>query len=307
MLKVLVTGSTGFVGKSLISYLHVHQIEVFTLDRRANNHSLLSGSFTWRQLSMLPEVDSIIHLAGMAHDVKGNSKDDEYFRINVGLTEKIMDYFANSNATTFVNMSSVKAVTDVADYPLTESQEPAPATAYGRSKLQSELVVKSALVKKFQKRFNLRPCLIYGPNCKGNLKLLYNWVKRGLPYPFGAFYNQRSYLSISNLNYVLHQICVGNLVEGTYNVADGESISTRELVSIIGLSQNREHIIWNCNRRAVKGVARISSFLQLPFNEETLLKLTGNFLVSTKKLRTSLGSDLPVESRTGLLETFKSL
>ena len=45
----------------------------------------------------------------------------------------------------------------------------------------------------------LRPCMIHGPGNKGNLNLLYNVVRKGIPWPLGAFENRRSFTSIDNL------------------------------------------------------------------------------------------------------------
>lgn len=49
----------------------------------------------------------------------------------------------------------------------------------------------------------LRPCMIHGPGNKGNLNLLYNVVRKGIPWPLGDFENKRSFTSIDNLCYVV--------------------------------------------------------------------------------------------------------
>ncbi len=47
----------------------------------------------------------------------------------------------------------------------------------------------------------LRPYMIHGQGNNGNLNLLFNLVKRGIPYPLGAFENRRSFYSIENLSF----------------------------------------------------------------------------------------------------------
>lgn len=54
----------------------------------------------------------------------------------------------------------------------------------------------------------LRPCMIHGPGNKGNLNLLYNVVKKGIPWPLGSFENRRSFTSIDNLCYVVEGLLV---------------------------------------------------------------------------------------------------
>jgi len=84
-------------------------------------------------------LDTIIHLAGKAHDTKNTSEAQSYFDINVGLTKTIFTCFLNSGAEKFIYFSSVKAVTDaVGDEVLTEDTVCNPQTPYGKSKLEAE-------------------------------------------------------------------------------------------------------------------------------------------------------------------------
>ena len=306
MYKVLITGSTGFIGKTLVAYLSERHVAIFTLDRTNNTNLCVSKSYTWSQIKELPDVDCVVHLAGKAHDVQGRTLEDEYIQVNVGLTDKLLHWFTTSNSTSFVYMSTVKAVRDVAPTPFDEEYLPSPTSVYGRSKLEAETLVRSTKYKDFQKWFILRPSLIYGPNCKGNLMLLYKWITFGVPYPLGHFENSRSYLSITNLMYVLEQINRGKLVEGTYNIADKDSISTVELVKLIGAAINKRSKVWYWNKRLIKGFASVGSKLGLYYIDNVLSKMTDDYLVDTKKLRSQLGSNLPVEINEGMLETFKS-
>ena len=73
----------------------------------------------------------------------------------------------------------------------------------------------------------LRPCMIHGPGNKGNLNLLYNVVKKGIPWPLGSFENRRSFTSIDNLCYVVEGLLVKNFASsafeyGTLAEVDGE-------------------------------------------------------------------------------------
>ena len=83
---------------------------------------------------------------------------------------------------------------------------PSPVTAYGKSKLAAEEYILSQKLPKGKRVYILRPCMIHGPNNKGNLNLLYHFVKKGIPYPFGSFENKRSFVSIDNLCFVIKEL-----------------------------------------------------------------------------------------------------
>ncbi len=101
----------------------------------------------------------------------------------------------------------------------------------------------------------LRPCMIHGPGNKGNLNLLYNIVSKGIPWPLGAFHNQRSFLSISNLEYVIRQLIENDIAPGTYQVADDEPVSTNELIRLVSQSLSRKPRIWKLPPGIIRGAA----------------------------------------------------
>ena len=108
MQKVLISGYTGFIGSNSTRYLsryHVYGVDI------VQNDSVLRH-FAWDALNECDDIDCIIHLAGKAHDTKNTSVEQEYFDINVGLTQKIFQHFLASSATKFIFFSSVKAVAD---------------------------------------------------------------------------------------------------------------------------------------------------------------------------------------------------
>ena len=142
-------------------------------------------------------------------------------------------------------MSSVKAVADTVDGFLTEEDEPSQITVYGKSKLAAENYILRN-VPSNKKVYILRPCMIHGPGNKGNLNLLYQLVSKGLPWPLGDFQNQRSFLSIENLCFVIKELLENEAVlPGIYNMADDKPLSTNSLIEIIGQSLEKKSKILN--------------------------------------------------------------
>jgi nucleoside-diphosphate-sugar epimerase len=153
----------------------------------------------------------------------------------------------------------------------------------------------------------LRPSMIHGPGNKGNLNLLYNVVRMGVPWPLGAFANQRSFASIRNVCAVVEGVLSQDVVSGTFQVADDEAISTNELIGMIAESQNKRPRIWEVPPRLILWAARVGDILHLPLNSERLKKLTESYVVSNAKIKRALGWDkMPVSAREGMLQTLRS-
>jgi nucleoside-diphosphate-sugar epimerase len=289
--SVFLTGGSGFVGSFFKNYFSSH---------------FFYNCFN-RQDYFIENEEVILHFAGKAHDLKKTSKIVEYYKVNTELTKKIFDAFLGSNAKVFIILSSVKAVADEVNGSLTEDFIPNPITHYGKSKLLAEKYILSKGIPDGKRVYILRPCMIHGPGNKGNLNLLYKLVSKGMPWPLGAFENNRSFCSIDNLMFIIKELIEReDIPSGVYNIADDEALSTNNVISILAESQNREAKIWRISKGLVQSVAKIGNFFRLPLNEERLHKLTDSYVVSNEKIKTALGKSLPLSSKEGLLKTFKS-
>ncbi len=323
-MNILISGIHGFVGSNLIVALKERH-NLYGLDIVAPEKEGVIKTFSWKDIEPssfpmqnLPEFDAIIHLAGKAHDTKNRSAAQVYFDINTGLTQKIFDFFTESSARKFIFFSSVKAAADsVVGDVLTEDVVPVPVGPYGESKIAAEnyilskLKVESGKWKGFwcddKQVFILRPCMIHGPGNKGNLNLLYNVVKKDVPWPLGAFENRRSFTSIDNLCYVVEGLLTKNVAGGIYHIGDDEALSTNELIALMCEVLGRKPHIWKMNKRIMEGCAKLGTLLHLPLNTERLRKLTENYMVSNAKIKSALDIDrMPVSAEEGIVKTIKS-
>jgi nucleoside-diphosphate-sugar epimerase len=289
--KYFITGSSGFVGTSVLRSFNMYNFHIW----RRNENIQLDG------------VQSILHLAGKAHDLKKTSNPEEYYQVNTELTKTVYDAFLDSDAKVFITLSSVKGVADEVEGFLTEEHIPNPITHYGKSKLLAEQYILSKEIPKGKRVYILRSCMIHGPGNKGNLNLLYKLASKGIPWPLGSFDNKRSFCSIDNLMFIIKELIeCEDIPSGVYNVADDETLSTNDVISILAASQNRQPKIWKISKRLIQLVARIGNVLMLSLNEERLQKLTESYVVSNKKIKKAIGKPLPVIAQEGLLKTFKS-
>ena len=295
MSKISITGATGFVGTNLQNYLKSsHEIVPMSVRYKPNQEFEVTA-------------DVVIHLAGKAHDLKKVSQPQDYYDANYELTKQLFDGFLNSEATVFIFMSTVKAVADEVKGILSEDVIPNPKTHYGIAKHQAEKYLLSHELPQGKRVYILRPCMIHGPGNKGNLNLLYQLVAKGLPWPLGAFENQRSFLSIENLCFVIKELLENESIpSGAYQVADYEPLSTNELIQLLGESLEKKCTIWKIPSSLIKGVAKLGDTLHLPLNSERLQKLTESYVVSNHKIINAIGKELPIQAKEGLLLTCKS-
>ena len=309
-MKILITGVHGFVGTNLVNYLGSKN-EIYGLDIIAPEKEKVIKTYSWDDLDndVIPDIDAIIHLAGKAHDTKNQAAAEVYFKVNRDLTIKIFDYFsAHPGIKKFVFFSTAKAAADKVDGVLTEDIVPAPVGPYGESKIAAENYILSHLPEG-KDVYIFRPCMIHGPGNKGNLNLLYNVVKKGIPWPLGAFENRRTFTSVENICFAVNGVLTKNVPSGINNMGDDEALSTNELIEEICKSLGKKAHIWRLPKGLMNGVAKVGGWLHLPLNPERLRKLTEDYVASNAKIKAALGVDrMPVDAREGLkvtLESFK--
>ena len=315
-MNILITGIHGFIGSNFIRALR-DKHTLYGLDIIFPCRDGVIQTFSWRDIEptsfpfqILPKFDAVIHLAGKAHDTKNQSVAQSYFDINTGLTQKIFDFFMESSAKKFIFFSSVKAAADsvIGDI-LTEDMIPTPVGPYGESKIKAEEYIKEHFEYSTTDKqvYILRPCMIHGPGNKGNLNLLYNVVKKGIPWPLGDFENRRSFTSIDNLCCVIEGLLIKDVPTGIYHMGDDEALSTNELIVIMCEAMEKQPRIWKMNKRFMEACAGLGTLLHLPLNTERLRKLTENYVVSKAKIKAALGIDkLPVTAKEGLMKTIRS-
>ena len=296
---ILITGKTGFIGQNLSDYLkndEDNNIEALGRDTIPN----------WDTIKSIDKYQTIIHLSGLAHDVNKVFKEEDYNYANYTLTKKIYDLFLGTeNSKNFIFVSTI-AVRNKHSGIFYESDDVDPVSYYGKSKrLAEEYILKN--LPKDKNVYIIRPCMVHGEGDKGNLTLLYNFIKKGIPYPLGAYNNNRSFLNIENFCFVMKELINRNDVpSGIYHLADDEPIDTKNLIKLINKVSESNVPIWNLPKSIIRNIAKIGDLLSLPVNTERIEKLTENYVVSNEKIIVAIGKKLPVSNREGLIKTIKS-
>ena len=308
MKRILITGVTGFVGSCLVTYFHAKEgVKLYghsrnTAQAKAHYHDFnieIIAAYTVADIDAL-QIDYIIHLAGIAHDLSNTYVEADYNKVNYQDSARLYDSFLSSSASRFIYFSSIKAAVDHVDHPADEEMKPDPVTPYGKSKLKAEEYIQSQNLPADKSYYILRPCMIHGPNNKGNLNLLYRFVKSGIPYPLGAFENKRSFLGSDNLLFIIDQLIHQSIPSGVYHLADEGSLSTNEVVRIIANVLGKPSRIWRFP------VSFVHVLFKLTGKSKMLGKLTENMEVSNQKILAVIHKPLPVSIEQGLTKTIQS-
>ncbi|MEN9018522.1 MAG: NAD-dependent epimerase/dehydratase family protein [Hellea sp.] len=276
---ILVTGATGFIGKSIIeNYKHCRMvIRNKSSKKLSKNNSFLinnlDGTTSWE--GAFHNINTIIHLAGLAH-VNTFSKEN-YWSTNVDGTLRLAKQASLNGVKRFVFVSSIGVNgTSTYDKPFSPESEPTPHNMYASSKYIAELGLQKISEETGLEIVIVRPTLVYGPDAPGSFGYLSNLVKYSPCLPFGAINNKRSFISVQNLADLLitcatHSNAPGN----TFLASDCKSVSIKKFTNGIA-----------------KGLGTNLVQLPVPVN---LIRLAGNFLGKSAMVEQMVGN-LEVDS-----------
>jgi UDP-glucose 4-epimerase len=227
--SVLITGVNGFIG-SRICYLWNERYDL----------SPISFSKDKVEDYKLTVSDTLIHLAGIVHQMNGQDE-DLYFQVNHQKTIDLAMKARDSGVRQFIFMSTLKVYgLDSYDRPITIDQECKPIDPYGQSKYRAEEDLR-ALENEHFKVAIIRTPVVYGPNVKGNILRLMKLITRFPILPFGKIYNRRSMIFVDNLIAYIEKI-IEKKYSGLILPADSGPYSTSGLVDVMSECLDRK--IW---------------------------------------------------------------
>ena len=215
----------------------------------------------WKQADFTL-YDGVYHVAGIAHVNADPKMEALYYKVNRDLTIEVARTAKAAGVKQFIFMSSQivfhesqSLKTEV----LTAQTKENPNGFYGDSKLQAELGIKPLEDENF-KVCILRPCMIYGPNAKGNFPRL---AKLACKTPiFPCWHNKRSMLYIDNLAEFVKQAVLREL-SGTYYPQNRELADTVEIIRFF--AKTAGHRIWIT--RLLNPFVWLGSFVLQPINK----------------------------------------
>lgn len=308
--RVLVTGASGFIGRSLCPSLKAKGWIV----RGAVRHSQrdvpgvdeyievgdINESTDWQQA--FAGVSVVIHLAARVHVMRDPAADplEAFRKVNVLGTGCLARRAAAAGVKRFVFLSSVKVNGEGSSVPYSEKDVPMPEDAYGISKREAEEVLKDIAVETGLEAVILRLPLVYGPGVKANFRNLIRIAGAGLPLPFKSVRNQRSLAYVGNVVDAITACAAHPLAAGeTFLVSDGEDVSTPQLLEMLAFAMNKKARLFSCPVSFLKAVCQFAG------KGEEIGKLSGDLRVDTAKIRNLLGWRPPFTMEQGLAATAK--
>lgn len=322
--KVLVTGATGFVGRHLCPALARAGYQLRAACRADRPVSWpvpmdwvsvgdLGPDTDWRVA--LAGVTHVVHLAAVAHRIGPQEElaDETYDRVNHLATAALGRAMTHTRSVRrLVFVSSIGAVTSLADDVITEKTPCRPDTAYGRSKLAAEDAVRNILAPSPVDWCIFRPTLIYGPGNPGNMDRLQRLLRIPVPLPLASIRNHRSFLYVGNL---VDAICLALEHPGAsrriFCLSDGKDLSTPELLRGLASASGKRARLVPFPDGALKLMGRLGSALtrltgrSFGFDRSVVQKLCGSLAVDISLFREACGWTPPYSLQNGLDEVYR--
>jgi nucleoside-diphosphate-sugar epimerase len=303
--RVLVTGGSGYIGRALLASavpfgvraamrsqvvpeLGADQAIVGNIDEKTD----------WSRA--LQDVDSVVHLAAHVHVLKPTANDRaEFERTNVWGTERFARAAAAAGVKRFVYLSSIKVNGEATDGRAFRSDDaPNPNDDYARSKLEAERRLAEIESASTMAVSIVRSPLVYGPGVRANFLKLLCLAHSGLPIPLASIANVRSMVGVENLCDLIRELLVHERpVHGVFLVADGESVSTSDLLRRLARLMRRPARLFGLPIGALKAVAAVTG------QSAAMDRLCGSLQIDTSDTHERLGWLPPVTLDEGLART----
>ena len=263
-MRILVTGASGFIGSNLMRAIFVAREHTPELSLRVTGRTDPSDLFS--SCNEKPEFvfsgnleedvnwsdavngcDVVVHVAGAPAPLSGTDASVRLLRINRDATISLAEQAAQAGVRRFVYVSSLKVCGNERKEVYQPDAPAKPQDEYGRSKHAAELGLHRISSEFGMELAILRPAMVFSRNGQGNFQKLVKLVASGVPLPFASVSNQRSMISIDDLNtVVLSSILKSELKDCVYMVAHRETISTPSMIKAIANGLGKQPHLWRC-------------------------------------------------------------
>lgn len=248
-MKLLLTGTTGFLGKALASTLTKKaDIDVIasgrsTAQRNRANYLYIDSLDANAKFKLLDKkINTIIHCAARVHIMNDTSSNpiDAFREVNTYGTLNLAQQAADAGIKRFIFISSIKVNGESTELgkPFKPDDNFIPTDPYGLSKYEAEVGLRKIAKETGMEVVIIRPPLVYGPGVKANFASMMKWVNRGVPLPLGGIKdNKRSLVSLDNLvDLIITCIDHPQAANQMFLVSDNDDVSTTELLQNMAIA-----------------------------------------------------------------------
>jgi UDP-glucose 4-epimerase len=190
--KVLITGSNGYLGSSFI-------------DRYQKRYQFTTFSLLHQKIEDINfrDVNIVLHCAALVHQKEEHSY-EKYHEINVTYPLKLAKLAKQNGVQQFVFISTI-AVYGEDEEVLNENTICDPVTPYGKSKLEAERQLSELHDDSFVVSI-IRVPMVYGKDAPGNIESLVKLVRNVPIIPLGGINNRRSFVYVGNLCWLVDEV-----------------------------------------------------------------------------------------------------
>ena len=308
-MRVLVTGSGGFVGGALCRRLAADGISLRRATRNPSPSSAATGALRdevavgevgpdtdWA--AALAGIDTVVHLAARVHVMRETSADPltEFRRVNTAGTARLGRSCLAAGVGRLVYVSTIKVLGEATgERPFRADDPAAPIDPYAVSKWEAEQALRSLAAGGRLELVIVRPPLVYGPGAGGNLRRLMDLLLRSVPLPFGSVVNRRSLVGVDNLADLLFRCALAPEAAGELFLAgDGTNLSTPELLRTLGDALGRPARLWRVPPRLLRVAGMLAGA------GDAVARLCGSLEVDWTQTRRVLQWTPPVPPEIGL-------
>jgi GlcNAc-P-P-Und epimerase len=276
--KILLTGSSGFLGSYILDFLKNKNYEVIKVGRSVKSDITIDLSLN--KLSKI-DVDYVIHVAGKAHVIpKTKEENNKFFKVNYIGTNNLLYGLDTTKLQSIIFISTVAVYGKEVGELIDEKCPLLGNTPYALSKIQAEQSIIDFGITNNIKTVVLRLPLVSGKNPLGNLSAITKAIDKGYYFRIGKGEAKKSIIAASDVANLIPELFNLN---GVYNLTDIKHPMISEIDSIIAKKFNKRI------KRIPKGLIRIIAkigdiFSFFPFNSSKFDKLTKNLTFSNKKL-----------------------
>jgi nucleoside-diphosphate-sugar epimerase len=227
MIKILVTGASGFIGKFLVTALRTNGYEVIEITSKQGD---ISQEKTWSQF---PKADCVVHLAAKSFVPDSWNKPGEFIQCNLLGTVCALNYCKNNQASLLFLSSYLYGKADI--LPIPESAKLKSTNPYALSKYLAEEACKF-----YAESFNLnitilRPFNVYGPAQPKHFLIptIIEQIKSNSSIKVMDLEPKRDYIYIDDLVSAMVKSIMLTKGFNILNIGSGKSCSVEELICMI--------------------------------------------------------------------------
>lgn len=250
MMKVLVTGASGFIGKAIVNRLSKKQLQITTLERakptelpayvnkKKQYYADITKKEDFENLPVTAEIDTVIHCAGLAHQF-GTVSPEDFKKVNVFGTKNVSEWAAKKSVKLFILISSVSVYENSKselnkNVTIDEKFYCDPKTFYALSKFEAENICKEICKINKIPLVILRLATVVGEEDKGNFIRLIRSIDKGKFFWIGKGVNKKSIIHKSEVARVCEKILERKIESDfeIYNIS-AKPIRVKQIVKVI--------------------------------------------------------------------------